>query len=255
VSFRQILPWIAASVVATSLIAVGAWGSLRPNNAEPTEFRATILPPEGTRPAMAFGAQLFALSPDGRHIAFVRLDSDGQRHLWVRETNSLSARPLRGTEGAMAPFWSPDSQSIGFATDGRLQRVEITGGLPVQICALKASAMNVSAGTWAPDGTVLFAALITRVVFRVPASGGQPTEVTRLDEARGETAHSQPSFLPDGRHFLYYAGTQGNRSGCTSGRSIRATASECSSGARGRVMRQDTCSSRVTASSSRNRSI
>jgi Tol biopolymer transport system component len=209
VSFRQILPWIAASVVATSLIAVGAWGSLRPNNAEPTEFRATILPPEGTRPAMAFGAQLFALSPDGRHIAFVRLDSDGQRHLWVRETNSLSARPLRGTEGAMAPFWSPDSQSIGFATDGRLQRVEITGGLPVQICALKASAMNVSAGTWAPDGTVLFAALITRVVFRVPASGGQPTEVTRLDEARGETAHSQPSFLPDGRHFLYYAGTQG----------------------------------------------
>jgi Tol biopolymer transport system component len=153
---------------------------------------------------------MFAVSPDGRHIALVVEDADGRRSLWVRPTNDLNARPLRGTEGALAPFWSPDSRSIGFATSGRLKRVEIAGGLPVPICPLPVNATEFSAGSWAPDGTVIFSTVSSQGVLGVSAKGdGQPQQITEIDRARGERIHTQPSFLPDGRHFLYLAGGAG----------------------------------------------
>ena len=210
-SVRHVVPWVAAAVLITVGAAAGVWAVLRKPEVVPLVTRSTILFPEGTRGPGAFAAQTFALSPDGRQIAATRTSADGQRRLWVRPTESLTWRALRGTEGAVAPFWSPDSQSIGFATTGRLQRVEIAGGLPVEICPLPGDSGNISAGTWASDGTVLYSTLGSdpRVVFRVPLTGGKPVAVTHLDAGHGELAHVQPSFLPDGRHFLYYAGSQG----------------------------------------------
>jgi Tol biopolymer transport system component len=206
-SFKQALFWMVASVLATAVTAVGIWVFVRPRAADAVALRATILPTEGTSSSLGpFGAQLFAISPDGRQIALVMLDADRRRHLWVRPTDSLTARLLRGTEDAIGPFWSPDSQSIGFAIDGRLQRVSVAGGLPLTICQLPGPAGSFSAGTWGPDNTVLFSTLNSGGVFRVSAAGGQPVAVTRLDSQRGELSHSQPSFLPDGRHFLFFAG-------------------------------------------------
>jgi eukaryotic-like serine/threonine-protein kinase len=200
--------WAAAGALAAA-IAVGAWSAFRQEAGERTEYRATILPPDGTWLEASFGLPTFAVSPDGRHIALVVSGADGQRRLWVRPMNDLNARPLRGTEGGLAPFWSPDSQWIGFVTDGRLQRVEITGGLPVLICPVPGAAEDFSAGSWAPDGTVIFSTISSQGVFRVPAAGGQPEQITQLDTQRGERAHGQVSFLPDGRHFLYFAAAPG----------------------------------------------
>ena len=209
-SFKQLLPWVAASVIVAAAAAAAVALMLRARNAETIPVRATILLPEGARPSTTgFGAQHFAISPDGRTIALILSDAEGQRHLWTRSLDSLSVRMLRGTDGAIAPFWSPDSRWIAFATDGKLQRVEVGGGLPVTICTFQGNALGFSAGTWARDGTVLFSTLGSAGIWRAAAEGGDAVAVTHLDAARGELNHSQVSFLPDGRHFLYYAGGQG----------------------------------------------
>ena len=207
-SFHTGWRWAAAGALVTA-IGAGAWSAFRQEDVERTELRATILPPDGTRLANLESAWQFAVSPDGQHTALVLSDADGQRRLWVRPTSDLTARPLRGTEGSWAPFWSPDSRWIGFATDGRLQRVDIRGGLPVLICPLPTATGEFSAASWAPDGTVIFSTISSGGVFRVPATGGQPEQITQLDRERGERNHAQPSFLPDGRHFLYFAGGAG----------------------------------------------
>jgi Tol biopolymer transport system component len=206
---KQLLPWVAASAVITAAAIAAVGVLLRPAQTETIAVRATIQLPERARPLAGFGAQNFAISPDGRTIALILADADGQRHLWIRSLDSLAARMLRGTEGAIAPFWRPDSRWIGFATDGKLQRVEVGGGLPVTICNIRGNALGFSAGTWARDGTVLFSTLGSGGILRAPEAGGDALAVTHVDEARGELNHSQVSFLPDGRHFLYYAGGQG----------------------------------------------
>jgi len=208
-SFKQLLPWVAASVCVTAAAAAVVAIILRPHKAETISVRATIELPEGSRAAGTFGAQRFAISPDGHVIALIVEDADGQRHLWARSLDTLAARMLRGTEGAIAPFWSPDSRWIGFAIDGKLQRVEVGGGLPVTICNFRGGASGFSAATWAPDGTVLFSTLGSGGILRAAAEGGEAVAVTHVDASRGELNHSQVSFLPDGRHFLYYAGGQG----------------------------------------------
>ena len=77
------------------------------------------------------------------------------------------------------------------------------------ICPLQVTAGQFSSGSWAPDGTVIFSTISSRGVFRVPAAGGQPEQITEIDSERGERAHGQVSFLPDGRHFLFFAGGPG----------------------------------------------
>ena len=86
-----------------------------------------LLPQPGTTFAMNAGGPWPAVSPDGRHVAFVALTNDAQQ-LWVRSLHSAVSRPIQGTEGAFRPFWSPDSQSIAFFANGELRRVSLTGG-------------------------------------------------------------------------------------------------------------------------------
>src|SRR5207253_6521102 len=70
------------------------------------------------------------ISPDGRHLAFVATTADGKQLLWVRSLDALAARVLPGTDGAIYPFWSPDSRSLGFFADGKLKKIEAAGGPP-----------------------------------------------------------------------------------------------------------------------------
>ncbi len=165
-------------------------------------YRATILPPEKTSFTTTEGG--IALSPDGRSLAFVATDSSGNKLLWVRALQALKCQAIAGTEGASYPFWSPDSQFIGFFAGGKLKKITASGGPPQTIC----DASRGRGGSWSTNGTIIFCPSGGQAsLMRVPASGGLPIALTKLDTARSETSHRWPYFLPDGEHFLYLART------------------------------------------------
>src|SRR5262249_8115494 len=123
--------------------------------------------------------------------------------LWLRPLDSLSTRPLQGTEGAAHPFWSPDNKYVGFFADGKLKRGDVLGGAPQILCPTPITTVySVQGGTWNRDGIVLFGG--EEGLSRVPASGGVPQRVTRIDTGRRELGHGLPQFLPDGKRFLYF---------------------------------------------------
>jgi eukaryotic-like serine/threonine-protein kinase len=139
------------------------------------------------------------LSPDGRLIAFIARAAGGKRALWIRPLDSLQARPLAGTDEVSELFWSPNSASIGFFAEGKLKRIEASGG-PPQVLA-DAPAPN--GGSWNREGVILFSPKTFSGLFRVPANGGAAAAVTKLGPR--EDSHVWPCFLPDGRHFAFLA--------------------------------------------------
>src|SRR5437867_4408330 len=126
--------------------------------------------------------------------------NEGKSQLWVRPLDSPAAQPLAGTDGAIYPFWSPDSASVGFFADAKLKRIDIVGGAP-QVLADPAAGQG---GAWNREGTILFNSTPSGPLLRAPATGGGAvTAVTRLET--GQVSHRFPQFLPDGRHFIYFA--------------------------------------------------
>jgi eukaryotic-like serine/threonine-protein kinase len=161
-------------------------------------YRATLLPPEKTRFSTTLGGNI-AISPDGNSLAFVATDSVRKSLLWLRHLNALEARALGGTEGAYNPFWSPDNRFIGFFADGKLKKIDVSGGMPQTLC----DATVGRGGTWNKDGIIVFNGNANSPLSLVSASGGKAVALTKLDTARREASHRWPCFLPDGRHFLY----------------------------------------------------
>nr|MDQ5872485.1 hypothetical protein [Acidobacteriota bacterium] len=170
----------------------------------PRTLRSTLLLPE--KSSFAFDTGPMALSPDGRRMAFVPTSS-GSNMLWVRPLAGLSAQPLAGTEGASYPFWSPDSRFLGFFANGKLKKIEASGGPPQTL----ADASVGRGGSWNREGVILFAPTARDSIHRVSASGGEASPVTKLDAGASEFSHRWPVFLPDGRRFLYLA--QNNMAG------------------------------------------
>ncbi len=189
---RSQVRWYAvlATIVVVAAIAAVATGKIPRSSAPPpSEVRLDINTPPSTVPTS------IAISPDGRTIAFVAT-SDGKSRLWVRGLDSATARPLTGTDGAMHPFWSPDSRSIGFFADNKLRRVELDGG---SVRGL-ANVYRGTGGAWSRDGVILFSSL-GDPISRVPAVGGEPVELTGLVQ---QGSNFLPALLPDGRRFLYF---------------------------------------------------
>ena len=114
---------------------------------------------------------------------------------------------MAGTDEAQYPFWSADSRSVGFFTSNRLSRIDIAGGAPQAL----ASAPGGRGGTWNADGTIVFAQGISFWLVKVDASGGEVSDVTKLEA--GQSGHRFPQFLPDGRQFLFYAAGTAETSG------------------------------------------
>jgi Tol biopolymer transport system component/predicted Ser/Thr protein kinase len=196
---RWLVGLTAAGFLAAAAFA--ALYALRRAPAAPAEpVRFEIRAPEEARFAWAPMQNLFALSPDGRRIAFAARRSDGQSSLWVRPLAGLSAAALAGTDGAAAPFWSPDSRFIAFFADGKLKKVDAAGGQPVTLCDVTGAFPS---GSWGSEHSILFAGLTQPVVNLVSESGGAPRAVLKADASRQEVSVCWPSFLPDGRHFLY----------------------------------------------------
>ncbi len=183
---------IAAAGVLAAIILGSLW--LRLLLAPATSVHSYILPPEKT----TFGSQTsMVVSPDGRRIAFVAANG-GAPMLWVQPLNSATAQPLAGTEGASYPFWSADSRSLGFFAGGKLNKIDASGGPPQIVCDAPAG----RGGAWNQDGTIVFAAEAEGALMRVDAAGGTPVAATELKT--GEASQRWPSFLPDGKHFLYF---------------------------------------------------
>jgi eukaryotic-like serine/threonine-protein kinase len=188
---RERMAWIAALTLMSLAAVVLALMLVTRQAPNAPEMRLEITTPPTTDPGS------LAISPDGQQITFVATVS-GRPRLWLRSLNAPVARSLAGTEGASFPFWAPHGRSIGFfADDGKLKRIDIEGGA-VRVLANAPLAWG---GTWNRDDTILFVPL-TGSIVRIPATGGEPAVVTRLDAQQSN--HSYPQFLPDGDHFVYY---------------------------------------------------
>jgi Tol biopolymer transport system component len=141
------------------------------------------------------------VSPDGRRIAFTAVSGDSAPRLFVRPLASRDAIVIEGTDGAKQPFWSPDGLSIAFFALGKLKKVAVAGGVPVDIC----DAADGKGGAWSPTGTIVFGPnMIFEGLAQVSADGGPVQPATLIDFDRGENSHRWPVFLPDGIHFLFF---------------------------------------------------
>jgi Tol biopolymer transport system component/predicted Ser/Thr protein kinase len=193
--------WRVALAAALVLGAGAAWAvaHFRQPPVDERAFRLQIDPPEGGQFVYGNSSGGIALSPDGRTAAYVA-SANGKTALWVRPLDAPSSRPLAGTEGAYYPFWSPDSKSIGFFAASKLQRVDLAGGAPLTICDVPSGSGRGAA--WTSDGRIVLGSL-PGGLFQVPASGGTPSALTKIDASHGEGSHRWPQVLPGGR-FLYW---------------------------------------------------
>jgi serine/threonine protein kinase/Tol biopolymer transport system component len=189
---RWLWPAIAAAAVVIAAVAAGAL-YLKPSApTRATRFQVTL--PEGVE-----FSQYVSVSPDGHKLVFNATGDKGG--LWIRDLDTLEWRHLEGTQGSVGPFWSPDSRFLGFAVGNDLKKIEVAGGPAVTLATMP---IVVGSGAWSKGGVILFGNRGNGPLHRVSASGGLPVDVTALDRARGETIHSLPSFLPDGKHFVYF---------------------------------------------------
>ena len=158
--------------------------------------RSSILPPSDH----FFQRGNFSVSPDGTRLAFVAVGTDGKSGLWVRTFSSATAQQVNGTDGAMLPFWAPDSRRIGFFADGKLNTVDVASAAVRILCE---APFGRGGGTWSRDGVIVFAPSIDGPLYRIPESGGTPVPVTGIPRQGSGERHAWPFFLPDGKHFLY----------------------------------------------------
>jgi serine/threonine protein kinase len=183
---------LAATLFLLALTGGAAWWKASSRRLSPMYFQTS----------MPFSADEVALSPDGRMLAMVGYSTQTNNYvLWTNEVGGRKTNSLVGTQGASYPFWSPDGRSVGFFADGKLKKVDVSGGQPQVLC----DAPNGRGGTWNPDGLIVFTPDSLGGLSRVSSSGGSPVEMTKPDTSRFETTHRWPVFLPDGKHFLYLA--------------------------------------------------
>jgi serine/threonine protein kinase/Tol biopolymer transport system component len=196
------LPWF----VAGAALVIAAVAMLRkgppPAQPQPT-IRFSVPPPANGAFSYHVEVSFLAVSPDGSQLAYVASDPQGGKRIFLRPLSAREALPIPGTEGANSLFFSPDGRSVAFFAEGKLKRVELSGGAAVSICDVALVGPYWS-GTWGRGGEILFAGVTRgRGIFSVSAAGGVPAEAIRVDPSRGEARIGWPSFLPDGKRFLY----------------------------------------------------
>jgi Tol biopolymer transport system component len=198
---RRVVATAIAGLAGAAVIgAMAMWAMTRPRpqgRVLPSRFE--IVPPLAQALAIQGADRDIAISPDGQYIVY-RADA-GRAQLVVRPIDRLDARPVAGITNARQPFFSPDSEWIGFFDGAGLKKAPIAGGSATMI--LKNYVVPRGA-SWGDDNSIVFATNDSSTgLLRVPASGGEPTVLTRPDAAKGEKNHWRPSLLPDGRGILF----------------------------------------------------
>ncbi len=188
---------IAVTALAAVLLVTTVWGWLRPERPKHVS-RYSIALPEGEALVTRFAR--LAISPDGSRLVYIG-ESEGSRRLWVRPRDQLHATPLAGTEGADAPFFSPNGDRVGFIIGRRTLRIaSLRGGPPVTVTD---SLVGVAGASWGPDGFLYSDGSGFVPLVRVAATGGVPQWFTTLDSAQGEIDHVWPDALPNGKGVIF----------------------------------------------------
>jgi eukaryotic-like serine/threonine-protein kinase len=198
---RERLLWAASALLLVLSLALAGiyFGQTKPSR---HAIHAYIPPPE--KSTFAFVGDHtgpLMISPDGTRLVFAALGPDGKQMLWLRPLEAASSQTLPGTEDAAYPFWSPDSRFIGFFAEGKLKTIAAAGGPPQVLC----DAPDGRGGSWNREGTIVFPPTFNGPLYRISAGGGKPVALTEVDSSQQENSHRWPQFLPDGRHFLFFA--------------------------------------------------
>jgi Tol biopolymer transport system component len=193
--------WTLTGAATMFAVAFGALSFIHFRETQPPleAVRFSLDPPPDTSFTGPYGS--FAVSPNGRDLVYGAA-AKNRSSLWLRPLDSLTARPLTGTENGNFPTWSPDSESLAFYVDGRLKRIDINGGMPITLSDAAGNDAVTPTGTWNREGVIVFGS--SAGLRRVSASGGGATLLTKTDPARKESGHGYPQFLPDGNRFLYF---------------------------------------------------
>jgi eukaryotic-like serine/threonine-protein kinase len=198
---RKLRLWQGVAALMT-LIAVGLTGWMFWSQTQPPAHMITLQAP---LPKNAVLGDFVSLSPDGRKLVFA--GPDNQDVLWIRDLDTLEWRQLPGTEGGWSPFWSPDSRFLAFAAGNQIKKIDVSGGPPQTLCTVPIN--HAGSGVWKRDGVIVFGSDGIGAggpLWKISQAGGAATAITAVDTSRGELYHSLPSFLPDGKHFLYFRG-------------------------------------------------
>jgi len=185
--------WIVTFVAFSRRAPIGS-GDLRTSIALPDSV--------GIPTSTYYGSQslaTLALSPRGDQAAFVGW-REGGGALYLRRFDSFDTARLTRTEGATAPFFSPDGGRLAFFARGRLWRIDLPGGVPKDLGPAAASSVG---GSWGDDGGIVYAPNYAEGLWTVPAEGGTPRPLTKLDSAAGELSHRWPCVLPGGASVLF----------------------------------------------------
>ena len=202
--WQRELPAATIALVIGATVGVGVWTLTRPNLISPGLVRFSIVPPDRLPLGTASEAHDLAISQDGTKIIYQGpVAPVGEQQLILRAIDRLEGVPVRGTDGGIGPFFSPDGAWVGF-TDvvGRtLQKVSVFGGPPLTLCS---SEERILGATWRTDETIIFG---TRGagLFKVAADGGQPEALTTLGD--GEAGHYWPSMIAGTEVVVFVTGT------------------------------------------------
>ena len=199
---RERLAWGIAGL-ATAAVVLLAFQVVanRQHRPEPIEFLAPV-------PGEITFIDTPKISPDGRVIAYTASDTTGIQRLWLRPLDSMQSRRLMNTDNAGRPFWSPDCKMVAYMSDGKLKKNAIAGGPAQTLCESRSR----GDGSWGRRNVILYDGSPTDSIMKVSAAGGTATPATKIDRAANETGSAWPSFLPDGRHFLFLGLTAGAES-------------------------------------------
>jgi len=201
---RERLAWAIAALLTIATAALG-YLSYRAMSKEERVLRLNLVPSAGITPVYdGESTNSLTISPDGRWMTFAGRDESRRNMLWLRALDSSEAKAIEGSEDAASPFWSPDSRFLAFFAGGKLKKASVTGAPPLNLCDVRE---NPRAGSWNRDGVIIFSPSSVDPIFRIDAAGGTPESLTSLDTEKAETTHRWSTFLPDGNHFIYMAGT------------------------------------------------
>jgi Tol biopolymer transport system component len=194
---RGLVVSVGALLLVAFVTGFAIW-NLKPSLSPQPVTRTAINLPPGQQLADLDNGPAMALSPDGTQLAYVARQG-GTQQLYLRAMDSIEARPIPGTEGAINPFFSPDAQWVGFFAGGKLKKVSVSGGATQSL----GDALLPRGASWGSQGMIALAPTNVSVIQEVPDSGGTPQLLTRRE--KGEVSHRWPEFLPGGKAVLFAA--------------------------------------------------